>query len=325
MVATRTFDGIDALHENQQRAASQGTGHVDGCEVTLANNTTAIELSIASGSVRIEDSGVNVGSNSVTLSQGDGQFPRKDVITANSNGGIAVYEGTPRRPDSASVAAETTAVRRTAQPAPDDLAAGDDWADHVVLAIVWVPRRADSSDDLNSGDVWQRTVSPVRAGAGAVVHDSVSKTGDGSSKRFTLSHSFGTTPTDAQVEPTTSAASTDFWEVDVTATDVTIKYAAAPANGAALGWSVTTIGEASAREFAVDTPTASGDGTATRFTVAHSLTELPTVGIVTAASVDARGVFGVDPSSFTRSDLVIEYDSAPPSGTDNLTWHLFTR
>lgn len=251
-MATQTHDGIDALHENQQRAASQGTGHVSGCAVTLTSNSSEITLDVASGSIRIEDTGVSVGADTVRLERGDGQFPRKDVIVANSNGGIEVYQGSPSRPTSATLATHNAAVRRTAQPAPDDLAANNDYQDHVVLAIVWVPKQATASTDLSSSDVWERTVPPVKAGTGQIVRESESATGDGSTMQFTLSHTFGETPIAADVQPTTPAASTDFWIVDgsLTSTDVTIEYAAAPKDGENLGWSIMTAGEAAARDYA---------------------------------------------------------------------------
>lgn len=68
------------------------------------------------------------------------------------------------------------------------------------------------------------------------------------------------------------------------------------------------------------TATASGDGTTTTFTLTHTLDATPDAVSVDAASraasTDYR-ITGVDASSVT-----IEYDTAPPSGTDNLSWHV---
>lgn len=240
MVATQTHDGIDALWENQQQAASQGTGHVSGCGVTATSNQTALTFDVASGTVRVSDATVNVGSASVSLGRADGNFPRKDLIVADDAGNVVTRTGRPTRPDSADLAAAPDAVRRTASPAPPDLHENSDWQDHVVLAIVWVPARIDGSADLDSGDVWERTVPPVKAGTGTVINNTVSKTGDGTTTQFDLDHGFGSTPPTVMVEPTTAAAATDFWEVSKDATHVTIEYATAPANGASLGWQVTS-------------------------------------------------------------------------------------
>lgn len=64
--------------------------------------------------------------------------------------------------------------------------------------------------------------------------------------------------------------------------------------------------------------TASGDGTTTSFTVQHGFSGTPDAVSVEATSSAAAGDFHV--TNVGSSTLDIVYASAPPSGTDNLSW-----
>lgn len=64
--------------------------------------------------------------------------------------------------------------------------------------------------------------------------------------------------------------------------------------------------------------TASGDGSTTSFTLAHSLGTTPGHVDVTPRSAAAAGVFYVDAK--TASDVTLVYETAPASGTDNLVY-----
>lgn len=71
----------------------------------------------------------------------------------------------------------------------------------------------------------------VDASSSGVTTDSATKSGDGTTTTFTLSHSLGSTPSYANVVPTSEDASTDFWVSNKTSSDVDITYAAAPPSG----------------------------------------------------------------------------------------------
>jgi len=64
--------------------------------------------------------------------------------------------------------------------------------------------------------------------------------------------------------------------------------------------------------------TQSGDGTTSTFAIPHTLGRQPDMVNVWAESAAANGNFFVDTVNF--SQVKITYDSAPASGTDNLTW-----
>ena len=124
-------------------------GWVGGAGVTLGGATSSIECDVASGTV-IHDGGfVDVSAATVTLSAGDPQHPRKDLIWVD-------YEGTPR-------------VRGgvPAPPDPPDETRGDTWSpapppatavDGVPLAEVWVPAGASDTGALQAADVIDRRV-----------------------------------------------------------------------------------------------------------------------------------------------------------------------
>lgn len=68
------------------------------------------------------------------------------------------------------------------------------------------------------------------------------------------------------------------------------------------------------------TATASGDGTKTAFTLAHSLGAAPSAVSVQATSADAAAGFYV--SAKNANNVEVTFSSAPPSGTDNLAFDL---
>lgn len=71
-----------------------------------------------------------------------------------------------------------------------------------------------------------------------------------------------------------------------------------------------------------EAPPQSGDssGGVTSFDIAHGLEEAPTDITVMPRSADAAGDFHVDMSNVDGTNIRLEYATAPPDGTDNLTW-----
>lgn len=61
--------------------------------------------------------------------------------------------------------------------------------------------------------------------------------------------------------------------------------------------------------------TFSGDGTTKDFGITHNWGEVPTAVFVTPASPDASGSFWVEVDA---TNLIVHYNTAPPSGTDNV-------
>jgi hypothetical protein len=68
-----------------------------------------------------------------------------------------------------------------------------------------------------------------------------------------------------------------------------------------------------------ESATFSGDGSKTQFQIPHGLSSKPTSWIVQSATDDGKGISYVTADS---TSLTVNYDSAPPSGTDNveLNW-----
>lgn len=87
--------------------------------------------------------------------------------------------------------------------------------------------------------------------------------------------------------------------------------------------SPTTIWDASSKQtpnLPASNATASGDGSKTTFSLAHALDEAPRSAVVTPTSADAAGSFWV--SEKTAEAVEITYTSAPPAGSDNLSFDL---
>lgn len=70
-----------------------------------------------------------------------------------------------------------------------------------------------------------------RLSGGPVNRGTATKSGDGSTTSFSISHAMNQTPSWADVTPSSEDASTDFYVSNITSTDIEITYAAAPANG----------------------------------------------------------------------------------------------
>jgi hypothetical protein len=130
----------------------------------------------------------------------------------------------------------------------------------------------------------------------------------------------------------TAVATQDDIGVDVENTDgTTVVSATAIQAGADLAFSddgdttatLAFTGDTSPSSAAVgDSATASGDGSTTTFTLAHSLGTTPDSVSVDATTTAASTDFTI--TGTTASDVTIEYDTAPPSGTDNLGWYVTT-
>jgi hypothetical protein len=144
------------------------------------------------------------------------------------------------------------------------------------------------------------------------------KSGDGSTTSFTISHSLGETPRSVSVLPASEDASTDFWVSSKSASDVTITYARAPVSGTDnLFYDV--IVKIGPNTYA-NSYTKSGDGTATTFTLSHGLATIPSAVNVDPTSADASTDFWV--SAKTDTTIDVSYYTAPPAGTDNLGYDL---
>jgi hypothetical protein len=155
-------------------------------------------------------------------------------------------------------------------------------------------------------------------GSSTSVGFQASKSGDGSTTSFTISHSLGETPRSASVIASSEEASTDFWVSGKSSTDITITYARAPVSGTdnLLYDVILRIGP----NTYADSYALSGDGTTTTFTLSHGLPDVPAAVNVDATTADASTDFWVSAKSDTSVD--VSYYSAPSAGTDNLGYDL---
>lgn len=141
--------GMSVLPINQLLRLGQGYETINGCATILADNSSDIELSVASGSVRHEGEEVSVSAQNPTLADGDPNNPRRDLVWIDRFGDANILAGEAREPSPSGEERQTP----WSPPPPD--AAG---LDGVPIAEVWVPTNASSSDDLVQNDVIDRRV-----------------------------------------------------------------------------------------------------------------------------------------------------------------------
>ena len=168
----RNFDGVPALDQQQFAFAMAGTGWLSGLAVSLDEGLADIAIDADAGEVAIENVETTVDAGSVTLPDGDVDWPRQDVIYADGDGNLASEQGTPRDPVPSGAVA-----RRVEKPEPPDLrdTVG------VPLAVVWVPAGASDADDIDANEhIRDRRLRPWPARIDEVVRadDDASITGD---------------------------------------------------------------------------------------------------------------------------------------------------
>lgn len=73
-----------------------------------------------------------------------------------------------------------------------------------------------------------------------VATDTATASGDGTTVTFTLSHSFGSIPTVAHVQPTSAAAASSFFVSNKTGTTIDVTFGSAPGIGADLTFDILT-------------------------------------------------------------------------------------
>lgn len=126
-------DGIQALDPNQLMSLVQGNSVVSG--LTPSYSGTGTDIDVASGTALVNGSEISVTATTITISNGDANNPRKDLLTVDSTGTVKVYEGTPEP-----AVPNGQNKFKTARPSPEDL----NDRDEVALAEIWVPTGATS-------------------------------------------------------------------------------------------------------------------------------------------------------------------------------------
>ena len=143
----------------------------------------------------------------------------------------------------------------------------------------------------------------------------ISFDGDGSTTEFQIAHGLFEKPETWQITPTSEDA-TLISNVTADSSSLIVKFDSAPPPGTenvSFSWEASESGSLSGQtEFG-------GDGSTSQFQILHGLDEKPATWQIEAVSPDAT-----QPSHATADDstITIEYDSAPPGGTNNvvLNW-----
>ena len=141
----KTDFGHQALDHNQLVDWLRGNTVVEGLEPTVG--TDDFEVDVTEGEAVVNGTVHTVSAGSVTLSAPDSD-PRKDLVVVDTDGNLAVEEGTPEaeQPDGAERFFTDT-------PTPEDL----DIQDYAVIAEVWV---AEDATELVTDDIRDRRLVP---------------------------------------------------------------------------------------------------------------------------------------------------------------------
>lgn len=142
--------------------------------------------------------------------------------------------------------------------------------------------------------------------------------GDDTSTSFSVSHDLGKVPNYLAVQDFSDDFDIDYY-VSVDQNNLTLNFDNPPPNGTKnvkFSW-ITSIDEANNfdnenwGEVSFD-----GDGSSTTYSFSHGLNSKPTVWNVTPTSSDSSNLSYVNASS---SEIFLNFESAPPSGTDNIS------
>lgn len=130
-------EGFQALHQNAILNRYEGNAVLNTGTVTTGTNDIEVDVSGYDAVVNgTEYTGV---SGTVPLSDGDADYPRKDIIYIDNTGSVAKKEGQPEE-----IAPQGTSGFNTHRPMPPDMKN----IDGALLAVVYVPEGATTNSEI---------------------------------------------------------------------------------------------------------------------------------------------------------------------------------
>ncbi|WP_435075280.1 hypothetical protein [Halorubrum sp. HHNYT27] len=147
-------DGATALPLNALFRLGEGYGWLSGGGVTLASSSSSIDVTVNSGTVRVDGARVDFPQATLTLPDGAPNNPRRDLVYVDHRGQAGFIQGEP-----AETVPELTPNDRFQNPVPAPPSAQA--LDGVPLAEVWIPPETTGSDELDPGDLNDTRVSDV--------------------------------------------------------------------------------------------------------------------------------------------------------------------
>lgn len=143
----RTENGspLTAVEFNQPFLGLEGTYVENGWSVSIGESGTAIELIVDSGSGYLDNELIEVPSSTIQLSNGDSDYPRRDLIYVAPDSSISVLEGVPR-PFSEDRHGNQLGFEEAPVPEPED----GSGLTGIPLYYVGVPPGAEDTSDLTS-------------------------------------------------------------------------------------------------------------------------------------------------------------------------------
>ena len=163
-------DSATSIWRNQVTAALAGTGHKSGCEASLVETATSLDIDVTSGTVTIQQEDCDVAAETLTLPPGQ-EYPRKDCIyavrVAAGTAELRIAEGQPA-PASGQVKAPYGPTANYPLVNQREL---DNLLTKVPIAVIWVPAGATDPADL-LGPASDHGVPPVLSAKEPVVETS---------------------------------------------------------------------------------------------------------------------------------------------------------
>lgn len=139
----------DAIYRRQSIDLGKGNYLLDGGGVALGSSASRIETEVAPAVLRFGNEVVTADTQTVPHPNGDANDPRIDIITIDSNGDASRFTGDPQPADPPGNRYPN--VRTPAPPVPN-------FANEVIIAVLWVPAGTTSSAELFNSSVTERAM-----------------------------------------------------------------------------------------------------------------------------------------------------------------------
>lgn len=137
-LSIENYNGIQALDGVQFIQTTLGTGVTSGLGVTVDGTATSLTYDVTGGVAWLENTELNVTDGSVTIPDGDIDWPRKDLIYVTETSGLETKQGVPRDPKP-----EGSVASKTMRPETPEFGAEEG----VPVAEIWVPSGASDPAD----------------------------------------------------------------------------------------------------------------------------------------------------------------------------------
>ncbi|QRV14225.1 hypothetical protein JMJ58_14915 [Haloterrigena salifodinae] len=144
---------VTSIADNLPFFGLEGTYVSSGWAVSVGESGSAIELEVDAGDGYLENSALSTTAQTVTLSSGDPDYPRRDVIYVASDETIGVLQGEPQKPPS-DESGDLLGPQNAPKPAPNSAES----LSGIPIAHCWVPAGAADTSDIQQDYIFDLRV-----------------------------------------------------------------------------------------------------------------------------------------------------------------------